>query len=64
MCSPVVLPARVVAALGGRPATDFVELVAGLRSSYDVVLVDAPPTARRVASDEDLRVLEALTEPR
>jgi len=64
VCSPVVLPARVVAALGGRPATDFVELVAGLRSSYDVVLVDAPPTARRVASDEDLRVLEALTHPR
>lgn len=64
VCSPVVLPARVVAALPGRPTSDFVELVAGLRSSYDVELVDAPPAARRVASDEDLEVLEALTDPR
>lgn len=64
VCSPVVLPARVVAALGGRPSTDFVALVTALRASYDVVLVDAPPSARRVATDEDLRVLEALTEPR
>jgi 2-C-methyl-D-erythritol 4-phosphate cytidylyltransferase len=64
VCSPVVLPARVVAAFPTRPAVDFVELVAGLRSSYDVVLVDAPPSARRVGSDEDLRLLEALTEPR
>src|SRR5436190_7040123 len=64
VCVPVVLPARVVAALQAPPARDFVELVAGLRSSYDVVLVDAPPSAMRAASDEDLRVLEALTEPR
>jgi len=64
VCSPIVLPARVVAALQGRPGGDFVELVKGLRSSYDVLLVDAPPSARRVASDEDLQVLEALTDPR
>jgi hypothetical protein len=64
VCSPVVLPARVVAALPGRPGGDFVELVNGLRSSYDVVLADAPPAARRVASDDDVEVLEALTEPR
>ena len=64
VCSPVVLPAGVVAALGGRPATDFVDVVTRLRSSYDVVLVDAPTSARRVASDEDIHVLEALTEPR
>lgn len=63
VCSPVVLPARVVAELGGRPSTDFAGLVAELRSTYAVVLVDAPASARRVASDEDLRVLEALTEP-
>lgn len=62
--SPIVLPARVVAGMGGRPATDFVALLADLRSSYDVELVTAPPAARRVASDEDLRILEALTEPR
>jgi len=64
LCSPVVLPARVVADLPARPGSDFVELVVGLRTSYDVVLVDAPPAARRVGSDEDLLVLEALTEPR
>ena len=64
VCSPVVLPARVVAALPGRPDTDFVQLVAGLRSSYEVVMVDAPTAARRVASDEDLQVLERLTDPR
>jgi hypothetical protein len=64
VCSPIVLPARVVAAVSGRPGGDFVELVKGLRASYDVVLVDAPPSARRVASDEDLEVLEALTDPR
>jgi len=64
VCSPIVLPARVVAELAELPATDFVALVTSLRASYDVVLVDAPPAARRVASDEDLRVLEALTEPR
>ncbi len=64
VCSPVVLPPSVVAALAGRPGTDFVELVTSLRSSYDVLLVDAPPTARRVASDEDIRALEALTDGR
>ncbi len=63
VCSPIVLPARVVAALPGRPTADFVELVAGLRSSYDVKLVDAPATAGRVASDADIQVLEALTDP-
>lgn len=64
VCSPIVLPARVVAALGGRPGADFVALVDRLRSSGGVVLLDAPPAARRVGSDEDLRVLEALTDPR
>ncbi|KAA1422070.1 hypothetical protein F0U44_03715 [Nocardioides humilatus] len=64
ICSPVVLPARVVAALDGRPVTDFVALVDQLRSSAGVALVEAPPSARRAETDEDLRVLEALTEPR
>ncbi len=64
VCAPIVLPARVVAEIGDRPTDDFVGLVAALRSSYEVVLVDAPPSARRVASDEDIRVLEALTDPR
>lgn len=64
VCSPVVLPARVVAALDGLPSVDFVELVSTLRASYDVVLVDAPATARHVADDEDLELLAALTDPR
>ena len=59
--SPVVLPPAVVAALDGLPTTDFVALVAGLRRRYPVELVEAPATARRVGSEEDLRVLEALT---
>ena len=64
VCSPIVLPARVVAGIGDRPGGDFVELVTRLRASYDVVLVDAPPAARRVASDGDIELLEALTDPR
>ena len=61
VASPVVLPATVVAALGGLPSTDFVALVAELRRRYPVELVEAPPAARRVGSVDDLRVLEALT---
>ncbi|WP_174249903.1 2-C-methyl-D-erythritol 4-phosphate cytidylyltransferase [Pimelobacter simplex] len=72
VCSPVVLPTSVVADLlggpdGRLPATDFVALVTALRDRYGaarVVLVDAPPAARRVGSDADLQVLEALTDPR
>ncbi len=37
---------------GGRPAV-----------VVRVVTVDAPPTARRVSSDEDIQVLESLTDP-
>lgn len=64
VCAPIVLPARVVAGLPGRPTPDFVALVAHLRASYQVELVEAPPAARRVASAEEVRVLEAFTEPR
>lgn len=72
VCSPVVLPSTVVADLLGGPdarlpATDFVALATALRERYGaarVVLVDAPPAARRIGSDADLRVLEALTDPR
>lgn len=64
VCSPVVLPPRVVAGLEGRPTTDFVALVDQLRSRGGVVLLEAPAAARRADTDEDLRVLEALTEPR
>src|SRR6478736_280207 len=61
VASPVVLPAEVVASLGGPPTDDFVALVADLRRRYPVELVEAPPAARRVGSEEDVRVLEALT---
>ncbi len=67
VCSPVVLPPAAVAAVaeaGSLPSNDFVALVGWLRERYDVALVDAPASARRVASDDDLRVLEALTDPR
>ncbi|HEY0952258.1 2-C-methyl-D-erythritol 4-phosphate cytidylyltransferase [Nocardioides sp.] len=61
VAAPVVLPPAVVADLGGLPTHDLVELVATLRSRYRVELVEAPPAARRVGSEDDLRVLEALT---
>ncbi|MCR6032238.1 hypothetical protein GGQ22_12425 [Nocardioides sp. zg-579] len=61
--SPVVLPASVVARLDGLPSTDFVELVEDLRAQFPVELADAPPSARRVASEDDVRLLEALTTP-
>jgi 2-C-methyl-D-erythritol 4-phosphate cytidylyltransferase len=61
VASPVVLPPEVVAALDGLPSHDLVELVAALRGHYPVELVEAPPAARRIGSEEDLRVLEALT---
>ena len=64
VAAPVVLPPEVVAALGDLPTDDvmgLVELVAMLRGRYPVELVEAPPAARRVGSQDDLRVLEALT---
>lgn len=71
VCSPVVLPPSVVADLlgvgGSLPSLDFVELTSALRERYGadrVVLADAPPEARRVASEADLEVLAALTDPR
>lgn len=62
VASPVVLPARVVAALTTLPSTDLARLVEALRDAGEEVrLLEAPPEARRVWSEEDLRVLEALT---
>ncbi len=64
VASPVVLPGPVVAALEGLPSLDFATLVADLRTRFPVQFVEAPAEARRVASEEDVRVLEALTDPR
>lgn len=61
--SPVVLPASVVAALDGPPSLDFAELVAALAERFPVQTLEAPAEARRVAGEDDLRVLEALTAP-
>jgi 2-C-methyl-D-erythritol 4-phosphate cytidylyltransferase len=61
VASPVVLPPTVVAALERPPGHDLVALVAELRRRYPVELVEAPPAARRVGSEDDVRILEALT---
>ena len=64
VCAPIVLPARVVAALR-RPADQRLRRAGcWLRSIVRRGAGGCPAIARRVASDEDIRVLEALTEPR
>ncbi|MDN5744877.1 MAG: 2-C-methyl-D-erythritol 4-phosphate cytidylyltransferase [Nocardioidaceae bacterium] len=71
VCSPVVLPPLVVADLlgdgGALPSVDFVSLLTALRERYGTARIDfveAPPAACRVASEADLTVLAALTDPR
>lgn len=63
VCSPVVLPAAVVAALDSLPSLDFATLVAALRERFPVQYAEAPPAARRVASQDDIDLLAALTRP-
>lgn len=60
--SPVVLPARVVAAMPSLPSVHFSELVPWLREHFPVELVPAPAQARRVADLDDVALLEALTQ--
>jgi 2-C-methyl-D-erythritol 4-phosphate cytidylyltransferase len=60
--SPVVLPPGVVAALDALPSLDFADLVVALRERFPVRLLEAPPEGRRVASEDDVRLLAALTE--
>ena len=55
--------ARVVAELDALPALDFAELVRELESRFGVEYVEAPASARRVTSEDDVAVLEALTQP-
>lgn len=59
--SPVVLPPSVVAAMEEGPGTDLVALVARLAKSHRVVLVEAPSSARRVTTPDEIALLEALT---
>jgi len=61
VASPVVLPPAVLEQLEEPPGTDFVELVTELRRRFPVELVEAPPTARRVGSEDDVRLLAELT---
>lgn len=62
VASPVVLPARVVASYDEWPPTDPVELVASLRLRGTPTLLEAPAVGRRVTGEDDLRVLEAVSE--
>lgn len=61
LAAPVVLPERVVRSWEHAPGPDLAALVAALP---DVELVEAPPAGRAVASEDDVRLLEALTDPR
>jgi 2-C-methyl-D-erythritol 4-phosphate cytidylyltransferase len=63
VCSPLVLPAAVVAGMDGYPPADFADALAALRAVAEVELREAPPEARRVASPDDLTALAALTSP-
>ncbi len=60
--SPLVLPAHVMAQLDRRPVTDLAQAVADLAAAgHRVVPLPAPSEGRRVASVEDVRVLDART---
>jgi 2-C-methyl-D-erythritol 4-phosphate cytidylyltransferase len=64
--SPVVVPAGRVAAsaaLLADPGLDLASLVETLRESGPVELLEAPAEAMRVRGPDDVRVLEALTQP-
>ena len=61
VASPIVLPASVVPAMSDLSVSDFAALVDALRVDHPVELVEAPTTGRRVASEDDVRLLEALT---
>ncbi|GAA4673423.1 2-C-methyl-D-erythritol 4-phosphate cytidylyltransferase [Nocardioides nanhaiensis] len=68
VCSPVVLPPRVVRELAHVPApdlaaADLAELVRSLGERHPVELREAPPEARRVLDVDDVALLEALTTP-
>ncbi|MFT4083545.1 MAG: 2-C-methyl-D-erythritol 4-phosphate cytidylyltransferase [Nocardioides sp.] len=61
VASPIVLPAGVVCALEGLPSNDFVELAGLLAARFEVRTVEAPPAGRRVATEEEIRLLEVAT---
>lgn len=62
VCSPIVLPVAVVAALDGLPSLDFSELVADLeRRGFPVERIEGPESARRVGSAQEIKALEIST---
>ena len=63
--SPVVLPPTVVAEIDTWPDLDDVPAwVDQLRRRWPVTFLEAPASARRVADESDLRLLEAVSESR
>jgi 2-C-methyl-D-erythritol 4-phosphate cytidylyltransferase len=62
LASPVVVPASLLAGLGGWPGPDLSALVTRLAATgHTVTTLTAPPEGRRVASLDAVRLLEALT---
>jgi 2-C-methyl-D-erythritol 4-phosphate cytidylyltransferase len=61
VASPVVLPAAIVEELERLPVEDLATFVDRLRTTAPVELLPAPPLARRIAGQDDLAVLEALS---
>ena len=61
VASPIVLPPAVVAALDAWPSGDFAEIAGALARRFPVVSVEAPSIGRRVASADDVRLLESLS---
>jgi 2-C-methyl-D-erythritol 4-phosphate cytidylyltransferase len=62
VASPIVLPASAVPSMEQLSVADFAALVESLRSDHRLELVEAPAAAGRVSSEDDVRLLEALTE--
>ena len=63
LASPLVLPPSLVARLDDWPDEDLLAALAGLRAVAPVVFAEAPSSARRVGSADDVIALEALTRP-
>jgi len=60
VCSPIVLPPAVVAGMTGIPDEAFATLVDRWRAQWPLVMLTAPPQARRVHDAGEIGVLEAL----
>ena len=64
VAASLVVPASVLATMTGPPSPDLALAVATLAAAgHPVETIEAPPEGRRVASADDLRLLEALTDP-